>query len=90
MVKNVTGKLLRMSFKPKFVLIDLVRFFVAFVLILYTVSAAKFDKGSKLLKAVSIVKGRKGIFSLIIQSLKSGIGQKLDIGPIEPKRVPFR
>lgn len=90
MVENVTGKLLRVSFKPKFVLTDLVRFFVTLVLILYTGPATQSHEGSKLLKTVSIVKGGKSVFSLIIYGLKPGIGQKLDIGPIEPNRVPFR
>jgi hypothetical protein len=65
-VKDVTVELLRVSFKPKFVLTDLVGFVVTLVLILNTGSATQSDKGGKLLKAVGIVESRKGVFSLII------------------------
>ena len=65
-MKDVTVELLRVSFKPKFVLTDLVGFVVTLVLILNTWSATQSDKGGKLLKAVGIVESRKGVFSLII------------------------
>lgn len=91
MMHKVTGKLLRVSFKPKFVLIGLARFFVALILILYTGSVTQSHKGSKLLKTVGSVEVRLAIiFALVIESLKPGIGQKFDIRPIKSKRVLFR
>jgi hypothetical protein len=55
MVESFNGELLIVSFKPKFFLIYLVRFFISLVLILSTVSVIESLKGGKMFKTVGIV-----------------------------------
>ena len=55
MVESFNGELLIVSFKPKFFLIYMVRFFISLVLILSTVFVIESLKGGKMFKTVGIV-----------------------------------
>jgi hypothetical protein len=59
-------------------------------LVLHTLAICKLDKRRKLFKTVVIVQAcRVSILPLIIQRLKPGIGQELNIRAIQSKRIPF-
>lgn len=80
-----------MSFEPKFVLIVGGSFIFLLVLILYTGSYSEPDKRPKMFKAVSVVKCREvGIFSGLVLCFEPGIGEKLNVGSVQSKRVLFR
>jgi hypothetical protein len=69
----------------------LVRFCVVLrILVLYTGAISKLDKRRKLFKTAVIVQTcRVSVLPLIIQRLKPGIGQELNIRAIQSKRIPF-